>query len=336
MSIAEQSDGTMTEPILTVLMSVYNGEPYLKDAVTSILNQTYSNFQFLIIDNASTDNSQEIIRDFKDSRIKLMEIPENNGLSPALNQGLEKIDTPLVARMDADDISINNRFEIQVAFMEKYPSVALLGTAYQTIDENGDLIAHYHPPTTHQEIIDAFTSFCLIAHSSVIFRYNPVKNLGGYPTNYILSQDLALWQRISLKYQVENLPIELVKIRRHSDQTPKIIEGGKKILIREERSLYKEALTHPRITSKAKRKGHYNLIMAELDYSKAIGEGEHEIANFSKVVKIFLYHPILTLKNSFFNLVSFVLGFLRNSFIYALKNQLHRILPYKILSKLHR
>ena len=145
--IAEQSDGTMTEPILTVLMTVYNGEPYLKDAVSSILNQTYRNFHFLILDNASTDNSRKIIRKFKDARIELVELIENISHTAALNRGLKLIDTPLVARMDADDISINNRFEIQVAFMEKNPSVVLLGTAFQTIDENGDLIAHYHPPT---------------------------------------------------------------------------------------------------------------------------------------------------------------------------------------------
>ena len=134
----------MTDPILTVLMIVYNGEQYLKDAVESILNQTYHNFRFLIIDNASTDNSREIIRKFKDARIELVELIENISHTAALNRGLKLIDTPLVARLDADDISFNKRLEIQVAFMEKNPSVALLSTAFQTIDENGDLIALNH------------------------------------------------------------------------------------------------------------------------------------------------------------------------------------------------
>ena len=322
----------MTKPVLTVLMTVYNGEPYLKDAVSSIFNQTYRNFRFLILDNASTDNSREIIREFNDSRIDLVELIENIGQTAALNRGLKLIDTPLVARIDADDISFNNRLELQVAFMEKHPSVVLLGTAFQTIDENGDLIAHYHPPTTHQKIIDSFTSICPIAHSSVILRYLPVSNLGGYPENYIFSQDLALWQRLSLKYQVANLPIELVKIRRHSDQSTQSYVA-KNINIHDGISLYKEALIHPDISSKAKRKGRYNLMKAELDYALAMEKDKHGKVKLIKGVKIFLYHPILFMKNLFINLLLIFLGLWGYSFKYALKNKLHGIIPYKILSR---
>ena len=89
----------MTEPILTVLMSVHNGESYLKDAVTSMLNQTYRNFKFLVLDNASTDKSREIILEFKDSRIELVELPENIGLTKALNRGLKIIDFVVSLRM---------------------------------------------------------------------------------------------------------------------------------------------------------------------------------------------------------------------------------------------
>ena len=323
----------MTEPILTVLMSVHNGEPYLKDAVTSIINQTYRNFKFLVLDNASTDMSRKIILEFKDSRIELVELPENIGLTKALNRGLKIIDTPLVARMDADDISFNNRLELQISFMKQYPSVALLGTAFQTIDENGDLLAHYHPPMTHQEIIDSFTSFCPIAHSSAIFRYSPVYNIGGYPENYIYSHDLALWQRLSLKYQVTNLPIELVKIRKHIDQAS-VSYDAKTILIQDGISLYKEALLNPNISSKAKRKGQYNLLMADLDYAIAMENHKYRIAKLNKVIKIVINHPILFMKNFFINLFFTLLGSRGHSLIYALRNKLHCILPYKTLSKL--
>ena len=126
--VVKQSDGPMTEPILTVLMTVYNGEQYLKDAVASILNQTYRNFHFLILDNASTDNSREIISEFKDSRIELVELIENIGHTAALNRGLKLIDTPLVARMDADDISFKNRLELQINFLEENKDIDILGS----------------------------------------------------------------------------------------------------------------------------------------------------------------------------------------------------------------
>jgi glycosyltransferase involved in cell wall biosynthesis len=96
-------------PELTVLMTVYNGEAYLRETIDSILNQTYKDFKFLILDNASTDSSREIIRSYNDPRIELAALPENIGQAAALNKGLDMIDTPLVARMDADDISLPHR-----------------------------------------------------------------------------------------------------------------------------------------------------------------------------------------------------------------------------------
>ena len=113
---------------LTVLMTVYNGETFLRDTVASILNQTYKDFRFLIIDNASSDRSREVIRSFHDPRIDLVALPENIGQIPALNKGLDMIDTTYVARMDADDISLPRRFERQIAFMESHPFVGVCGT----------------------------------------------------------------------------------------------------------------------------------------------------------------------------------------------------------------
>ncbi|MFC1937085.1 glycosyltransferase family 2 protein [Chloroflexota bacterium] len=106
---------------MTVLMTVYNGEPYLYEAVASILAQTYRDFRFLILDNASTDNSRGVIRSFNDPRIKLVELPENIGLVAALNRGLEMIDTPFVARMDADDISLPTRLEKELNELQNSP-----------------------------------------------------------------------------------------------------------------------------------------------------------------------------------------------------------------------
>jgi len=208
----------MYNPILTVLMSVYNGEEYLKDAVSSILDQDYNEFKFLIIDNFSTDNSRKIIRSFRDSRIKLIELPENVSLAKALNIGLKKINTKLVARIDADDISKKNRLNLQVDFLLTNPEVALLGTNCEYIDSNNKIIGSWETCTDHYEIINSFHKHNPFAHSSVLFDREKVSKLGYYPEEFLYAQDLALWVKVCSKFKVANLNQTLVKIRIHNDQ----------------------------------------------------------------------------------------------------------------------
>ena len=128
----------MTDPHLTVLMTVYNGEPYLKQAVASILNQTYQKFNFYILDNASSDNSTEIIKSFNDKRIKLIKLSSNIGQTRALNLGLKMIKTKYTARMDADDIALPTRFEKQIKYLINNPNVSIVGTNHFIIDKNNN------------------------------------------------------------------------------------------------------------------------------------------------------------------------------------------------------
>ena len=258
-------------PSITVLMPVYNGSRYLAAAIDSILSQTYTDFEFLIIDDASGDGSCNIIKSYNDTRIRLIVNKKNLGQTRSLNKGIQLAKGEFIARIDQDDISFNNRLELQISFMKDNPSIILLGTAFQTIDEHGTLLTHYYPPTTHKEIINSFTSYCPIAHSSVIFQRLPVYNLGGYPENYVFSQDFALWQKLSVQYQEANLPIELVQIRKHSGQTG-LSHGSKQILIKEKISINKEALIHPDITPKAKRKKHVILFKHNGKFHEMIQE----------------------------------------------------------------
>jgi len=321
-------------PSITVLMPVYNGSRYLAAAIDSILSQTYTDFEFLIIDDASGDGSCNIIKSYNDTRIRLIVNKKNLGQTRSLNKGIQLAKGEFIARIDQDDISFNNRLKLQISFMKDNPSIILLGTAFQTIDEHGTLLTHYYPPTTHKEIINSFTSYCPIAHSSVIFQRLPVYNLGGYPENYVFSQDFALWQKLSVQYQEANLPIELVQIRKHSGQTG-LSHGSKQILIKEKISINKEALIHPDITPKAKRKGRFNIIKGELDYLLTI-YGKYEITMLRKIIKILFYHPILSIKIFLLMLLDKILGSWGYSLIYALKNKLHFVINYKTLSKLRR
>ena len=129
-------DKNIKTPKITVLMPVYNGEKYLKESIESILKQTFRDFEFLIINDTSTDESEKIIRSFKDSRIKLIKNEKNIGLTKSLNKGLDLAKGEYMARMDADDISLPKRLEIQVAFMDKNPKIGVIGAWAKVIGES--------------------------------------------------------------------------------------------------------------------------------------------------------------------------------------------------------
>jgi len=205
-------------PLLSVLMPVYNAETYLSAAVKSILEQSYNNFDFIIINDGSTDNSLEILQNFskKDKRIKLFS-RENKGLVQTLNEGLAIIHTPFVARMDADDIALPTRFEKQMQYLIKNNDCLLLGTKVIVIDTDGDEICEMGNYFSHQEIdrglLEEKGQF--IYHPSVIFRKAIVDQLGGYRKEYPHVEDLDLFLRISELGKIENLREPLLKYREH-------------------------------------------------------------------------------------------------------------------------
>lgn len=206
----------MTMTKLTVLMTVYNSESYLREAVRSILNQTYRDFKFLIIDNASTDISRELIRSFNDPRIELVALSENIGQVAALNKGLDMIDTPLVARMDADDISMPRRFERQVEFMDSHPTVGVCGTFVITFD--GGKKNRYNWPCQSPDIKVKLLFECTIAHPSVMIRKSFFDKFKlRYNEKAGHSEDWELWQRASQYFALANIPEYLLRYRIHKD-----------------------------------------------------------------------------------------------------------------------
>ena len=202
-------------PKVTVLMSVYNGQSYLKEAVDSVLCQTWKDFEFLIINDGSTDNSGEILRSFDDPRIRLVENPTNIGLTKSLNRGLQLSRTELIARQDADDISYPTRLESEVQFFETHTEVVLLGTSARAVDERGEPKKHdLHIPTGALAIRWCLMFQNAFIHSSVMFRRSIIwEKLGGYDESFARAQDYELWSRIARDFEVENLPHNLIDHR---------------------------------------------------------------------------------------------------------------------------
>ena len=231
-------------PLVTVLMPVYNGEKYLAESIESVLNQTYTNYEFLILNDGSTDNSINIINTFYDDRINLVTNSHNLGLTATLNKGINIAKGRYIARLDQDDISNKTRVELQVEYLINNPDIVLVGTNCEYIDSKNTINGKWTTATTHFDIINSFYKQNPFAHSSVMFNKKKVINVGGYPKNYIYAQDLALWIRICSKYRVANLNENVTQIRIH-DQQVTFDNNLQQIKIAEELSLMKESLNIP-------------------------------------------------------------------------------------------
>ena len=199
-------------PTVSVIMSVYNGERYLQKAVASILHQTFEDFEFIIINDGSTDESREILESYDDDRIVLLQ-QKHTGLTKSLRAGFSLARGDYVARIDADDLAKPERLEKQLKFLRKHPKVMLVGSNCYNIDENGRVLSITDLPVDEVQIKWNLLFYNCLRHSTVMFRRKEVDNLGGYNTAIPYAQDYDLWMRIAGTYSVANLKEPLVYLR---------------------------------------------------------------------------------------------------------------------------
>jgi glycosyltransferase involved in cell wall biosynthesis len=199
-------------------MSVYNGRPHLEEAVKSILDQTFSDFEFIIINDGSTDGSEEVLEKFagRDERIRLAH-QQNQGLIASLNRGLDMANGEHIARMDADDVSHPERFDRQVDFLESNPEVGILGTQIKRVDADGNPHGKWILPTDPGVIGWQLLFSTCLCHPTVMMRRSLLDDLDGYAEWATHAEDYELWTRAVLKSRLGNLPVTLHKLRRHED-----------------------------------------------------------------------------------------------------------------------
>jgi len=195
-------------------MPVYNGGKYLNAAIESILSQTEKDFEFIIINDGSKDNSAEIIKSYTDHRIVYVE-QENHGLAATLNRGIDIAHGKYIARMDADDIALPARLEAQVAYLESHPRTAVIGTWAEifTDTESGQRF-HFHP-TDNDEIKFFLMRNNPFVHSSVMFRRDACIEVGCYTTDPARQppEDYELWSRMAKEYDMANIGQVLLRYR---------------------------------------------------------------------------------------------------------------------------
>ncbi|MBO4712066.1 glycosyltransferase [bacterium] len=204
----------MSEPKISVVMPVYNREQYLKESVESILNQTFTDFEFIIVDDQSTDSSWKIIQEYasKDSRIVAVKNTGKKGCYPARNCGHKLAKGKYIAVMDSDDISLPERLKTQFNFMEQNPEIGICGSWAKTFgDENNEL----KPPQNHERIRDANFFFCSMVHPTIMFRN---KDEIVYSEEALFSQDYELFCRKINDLKFANIPKILLLYRVHKNQ----------------------------------------------------------------------------------------------------------------------
>lgn len=202
-------------PKVTVLMAVYNGELFLREAIESILSQTFRDFEFLIINDGSTDGTRDILLSYYDTRIRLVHNEQNIGLTKSLNRGLGLARGVYVARQDADDISLPRRLEKQVTFLDEHTDVVILGTQAENIDRHGNVCSRRVSSKASSELAIRWQLLFSnpIIHTSVMFHSAVVRQHGGYDECFASSQDFELWSRLLYNYGVRNLKEVLVRYR---------------------------------------------------------------------------------------------------------------------------
>jgi glycosyltransferase involved in cell wall biosynthesis len=202
-------------PLISVILSVYNGEKYLAPALESILAQTLHDFEFITIDDGSTDGTPRILEQYsqRDARIKVVTNQPNRGVVASLNLGLQLANSPYIARMDADDLCAPNRFEKQLAFLEQHPEVGLLGTQHTMTDAAGRFLYRTHFPLSPGEIGWTLHFVCCMSHPTIIVRQGIIQQAGGYHAEAIHGEDHDLWIRIARITRIANLTESLYTYR---------------------------------------------------------------------------------------------------------------------------
>ena len=209
----------MDIPLVSVVMSVFNGEPFVREAVDSILRQSFHDFEFIIIDDGSSDGSESILDGYqrRDSHVRVFH-QENKGLIASLNKGCGLARGKYIARMDADDISLDDRLLWQVERMEGNGRLGLLGGAVEWIDATGKALGIRRHPCENKKIKVALGDGSAIWHPTAMMRKEVFDSVGGYRAVVVDAEDYDLWVRIAERFDLANLQAVILKYRIHLGQ----------------------------------------------------------------------------------------------------------------------
>lgn len=234
---------TETPALVSVIMPCFNSEKTLKQAVDSVLNQTFQSFELIVVDDGSTDNSYKILTEFayKDSRVKVFKNEKNLGLMITLNKAISLASSDYLARLDSDDEMLPTRLEKQKKFLDENPDIAAVGSWYFFMGRSITQDILFKLPVTPEDIQRDILKENPICHPSVMMRKSLLQEVGGYRSEFKNSEDYDLWLRLTKTYKVANIPEPLIRYR--------LSLGGNSIARQHEMRIFhelaKESYLHP-------------------------------------------------------------------------------------------
>lgn len=225
-------------------MTCYNAASTIELSVRSIIAQTFTNWELVLVDNCSTDNSLTVVKNLNDDRIRVIALDKNHGRTPALAIALENAHAEFVAILDADDISSQDRLQQQFDFLVNNKNILVVGSWYRNIDQQGNLIKEVRTPTASVDVMRRMASDNPIVNSSAMFRRQSAQSVGGYNQKYLYAQDFALWLALAKIGDLAILPKFLTDIRRVKSSLSSI-SSNSLVLTSDNYELYRQAQKLP-------------------------------------------------------------------------------------------
>ena len=252
-----------TAPRVSVLMTIYNAEPYLCAAVDSLIAQTFPDWELIAVENGSMDKSMSILKNYSDPRVRAFPLEKNIGRTPALRLAFDQARGDYIAVLDADDVSSPSRLAKQVEFLDQHTDVALVGSWAQHIDEHGKIFDVFEPPINQKELHDCLGWTNPIVHSSAMYRRKLAQEVGGYPENIVWAQDLGLTLALAQRAKIAMIADYLCQVR---VLTASMTRSRKyqTLIANELLLLFKQAADTLQLSAKSRRLNRRTMAIAEI------------------------------------------------------------------------
>jgi hypothetical protein len=277
-------------------MTIYNAAPYLARSVDSLLQQSFADWELVVVENGSTDGSPEVLGGYSDSRLRKLQLTTNIGRTPALRLAFENARGEYIAVLDADDTCYPERLQKQVGFLDRFPEVVLLGTWARYIDAYDVVIGEWAPPGDPESVRMLMASGNPIVHSSAMYRAAAARSAGGYPPDATFGQDLALWLNLLAYGEPSVLPEYLSRFR----VLPESMTRGRTYRVdaaRDKLELLIKAGARVPLTGNAKLRNREELTIARIRYALALARSGQALKGARAAVSALCRDPACILNN---------------------------------------
>ena len=262
--------GMKKHPLLSVIMTVYNGEAFLQETLDGVFAQTFTDFELVAVNNASTDGTQALLDAVTDKRLRIVQAPVHGSFGDGIRLAYEHARGKYIAVQDADDVSLPERFAREVAALEADLSVGLVSSAYEYIDQYGTHLGFGYAPVDQATLVDTFQTSNPLTHSTFMYRKTAADDVGGYPAEYAYGPDFALVIRmLKAGWKVRVLEDVLLKWRQHVGQAS-LVSTLNVTRALDALRLYGEARDLQGVSPAAARLGARNLVKCKMQYAMAL------------------------------------------------------------------